>query len=206
MRALVVVAHPNSGSFSHAVANQIGRGIEDAGSEHSFELADLSEEGFDPRFNQDDIAAFEMRSPFPDDVLAEQKRIDAADTLVLVFPIYWWSMPAILKGWIDRVFSNGWAYEDIDGEKVIKKLNHLKVHLVAIGGAGLGTFARHGYFGAMKLQIHQGIFDYCGVEVATSELMLLADGNDPAEHLKKARNIGAAIPAKVTRPELEMAG
>ena len=187
MRALVVVAHPNSGSFSHAVANCIGKGIEDAGPEHSFEFADLSAEEFDPRFSQDDIAAFEMRAPFPDDVLAEQKRIDAADTLVLVF-------------------SNGWAYEDIDGEKVIKKLNHLKVHLVAIGGAGLGTFARHGYFGAMKLQIHHGIFDYCGVEVATSELMLLADGNDPAELLKKAREVGAAIPAKVTKPELDMAG
>jgi NAD(P)H dehydrogenase (quinone) len=58
----------------------------------------------------------------------------------------------------------------------------------------------------MKLQIHQGIFDYCGVEVATSELMLLADGNDPAELLKKAREVGAAIPAKVTKPELDMAG
>ena len=44
MRALVVVAHPNSGSFSHAVANYIGKGIEDAGPEHSFEFADLSAE------------------------------------------------------------------------------------------------------------------------------------------------------------------
>ncbi len=41
----------------------------------------------------------------PADVLAEQARIDRADTLVLVYPIYWWSMPALLKGWIDRVFS-----------------------------------------------------------------------------------------------------
>ena len=45
------------------------------------------------------------------DVLAEQARIDRADTLVLVYPIYWWSMPALLKGWIDRVFSNGWAFD-----------------------------------------------------------------------------------------------
>lgn len=206
MHALVVVAHPNTGSFSHAVADHIGKGIEAAGPEHSFELADLSAEGFDPRFNQNDIAAFNMTDPFPDDVLAEQQRIDAADTLVLVFPIYWWSMPAILKGWIDRVFSNGWAYVDIDGEKVIKKLDHLKVHLVAIGGAGQGTFARHGYFGAMKLQIHQGIFDYCGIQVASSELMLLADGNDPAAHLETAHDFGAAIPGKVVQPELDMAG
>lgn len=206
MHALIVVAHPNPNSLSHAVAHHIGQGIEKAGSGHSFELADLSAEGFDPRFTKDDIAGHEMTGPRPKDVVFEQERIDAADTLVLVFPIYWWSMPAILKGWIDRVFSNGWAYEDIDGEKVIKKLGHLKVHLVAIGGAGLGTFARHGYFGAMKLQIHQGIFDYCGVEVASSELMLLADGIDPAVHLETARDFGAAIPGKVVQSELDMAG
>lgn len=206
MHALVVVAHPNTGSFSHAVANHIGKGIEDAGPDNSFELADLSAEGFDPRFTQGDLAGHEMIAPRPVDVVAEQQRIERADTLVLVFPIYWWSMPAIMKGWIDRVFSNGWAYEDKDGEKVIKKLGHLKVHLVAIGGAGLGTFARHGYFGAMKLQIHQGIFDYCGVEVASSELMLLADGIDPALHLKTAQDFGAAIPGKVVQPDLEMAG
>lgn len=206
MHALVVVAHPNTGSFTHAVANHIGKGIEDAGSDHSFELADLTAEGFDPRFSLGDVAGFDLITPYPDDVIAEQQRIDRADTLVLVFPIYWWSMPAIMKGWIDRVFTNGWAYEDIDGEKVIKKLTHLKVHLVAIGGAGLGTFARHGYFGAMKLQIHQGIFDYCGVEVASSELMLLADGNDPVAHLKTARDLGVAIPAKVEQPDLDMAG
>jgi putative NADPH-quinone reductase len=49
------------------------------------------------------------RATPPADVLAEQARIDRADALVLVFPIYWWSLPGLLKGWIDRVFVNGWA-------------------------------------------------------------------------------------------------
>ncbi|WP_447532147.1 NAD(P)H-dependent oxidoreductase, partial [Pseudomonas aeruginosa] len=47
----------------------------------------------------------------PPYVLVEQARIHPADTLVLVYPIYWWSMPALLKGWIVRVFSNGWAFD-----------------------------------------------------------------------------------------------
>ena len=88
----------------------------------------------------------------PDDVIAEQQRINRADALVLVYPIYWWSFPAQLKGWIDRVFTQGWAYDERDG-KLVKLLGHLPVHLIALGGADQRTYARYGYFGSMKTQI-----------------------------------------------------
>ena len=88
----------------------------------------------------------------PDDVNAEQQRINRADALVLVYPIYWWSFPAQLKGWIDRVFTQGWAYDERDG-KLVKLLGHLPVHLIALGGADQRTYARYGYFGSMKTQI-----------------------------------------------------
>ncbi|WP_198284163.1 NAD(P)H-dependent oxidoreductase, partial [Bacillus cereus] len=78
------------------------------------------------------------------------------------------SFPALLKGWIDRVFTQGWAYEDDANGKLVKKLQHLQVHLLAIGGADQRTYARHGYFGAMKTQIDYGIFGYCGARVVTS--------------------------------------
>ncbi|WP_204303797.1 NAD(P)H-dependent oxidoreductase, partial [Stenotrophomonas maltophilia] len=80
----------------------------------------------------------------PADVLAKQARIDRADTLVLVYPIYWWSMPALLKGWIDRVFSNGWAFDYSIGGDLRKKLQRLRVVLVGVGGADADTFERHG--------------------------------------------------------------
>jgi NAD(P)H dehydrogenase (quinone) len=72
----------------------------------------------------------------------------------------------------------------------VKKLRHLKVHLVAIGGASLRTYARHGYFGAMKTQIDHGIFDYCGARVVTSELLLQSEKQDVVSHLKAARAVG----------------
>jgi NAD(P)H dehydrogenase (quinone) len=78
------------------------------------------------------------------DVVAEQARIDWADALVLVYSVYWWSMPGLLKGCIDRVFSNGWAYDENPGGKLVKKLDHFPVHLVAVGGADEGTYAKHG--------------------------------------------------------------
>ena len=188
MHALIVIAHPDPKSLSHGVAAHIAEGVTD--SRNSFDVADLSAEAFDPRFTAVDIAVHRREVPPPADVAAEQARIDQADALVLVYPVYWWSMPALLKGWIDRVFANGWAYDFGPDAKLVKKLGHLPVHLVAIGGADVRTYARHGYFGAMKTQIDLGIFDYCGAHVMTSELMLGSETEDLIRHLKIARGIG----------------
>lgn len=192
MHALIVVAHPNPQSLTHSVAAQIADGISSIPGD-SFEIADLAAEAFDPRFTADDIAAHLREAPPPADVIAEQNRIDRTDALVLVYPVYWWSMPGLLKGWIDRVFTNGWAYEEVPGTKSAKKLRHLKVHLVGIGGAGARTYARHGYSDAMKTQIDHGIFDYCGAQVETSELLLPSEADFPTSHLDTARTIGCDL-------------
>ncbi|CAN7294881.1 NAD(P)H-dependent oxidoreductase [Aminobacter sp. LjRoot7] len=191
MHALIVVAHPDPKSLSHGIAAQIAEGVMLAG--HTFEIADIAAEGFDPRYTATDLAVHRREVAPAADVAAEQARIDGADTLVLVYPVYWWSMPALLKGWIDRVFANGWAYDEGAGIEPVKRLRHLKMHLVAIGGATTRTYARHGYFGAMKTQIDHGIFDYVGAPVATSELMLDTETQGPAEHLEAARAIGRGL-------------
>lgn len=190
MHALIVLAHPDPQSLSHSIAAQVGEGILQSGSGNTFEIADLAAEGFDPRFNPADLAVHRAQAPPPADVAAEQARIDRADELVLVYPVYWWSMPGLLKGWIDRVFANGWAYDEPPGGRLVKKLQRLRVHLVAIAGADARTYARHGYFGAMKTQIDHGIFDYCGARVVTSELLLDSQAQDQASSLDAARAIG----------------
>ncbi|QND52365.1 NAD(P)H-dependent oxidoreductase [Phyllobacterium sp. 628] len=193
MHALIVFAHPDLESLTHSVAAQVGAGVTLSSPDHSFEIADLMAEGFDPRFTMADIAAHRRELPQAADVAAEQARIDRADALVLVYPVYWWSMPGLLKGWIDRVFSNGWAYDDVPNMKLTKKQQHLRVHLVAIGGASERTYARHGYFGAMKTQIDRGIFDYCGAQVITSELLFETETQAPVSCLEKAREIGRTL-------------
>ena len=77
-----------------------------------------------------------------------------------------------------------------------RKLQHLNVHLVGIGGADAQTYARRGYDTAMKTQIDHGIFDYCGAPVVTSELLLQSDGPDGALHLQTA---GRNRPATFSR-------
>ena len=193
MHALIVTAHPDPESLSHAIAARVGEGVSLSGPGNSFEIADLAAEGFDPRFTTADLAVHRTHAPPPADVVAEQARIDRADALVLVYPVYWWSMPGLLKGWIDRVFANGWAYDEGPDTKLVKKLHHLRVHLVAIAGADMRTYARHGYFGAMKTQIDHGIFDYCGARVVTSELLVDSQSRDPAPLLDAASAIGRNV-------------
>lgn len=188
MHALIVLAHPDPKSLTHAVAAQIAEGIRAGG--NSFEIADLAAEGFDPRFSKNDIAVHLREAAPAADIVAEQARIGRADALVLVYPVYWWSMPGLLKGWIDRVFTNGWAYSEGADGRLEKRLGHLPVHLVALGGADLRTYARHGYFGAMKTQIDHGIFGYCGAPVVTSEL-LVPPASD--SHFDTARRIGGRL-------------
>ena len=92
MHALIVVSHPLNTSLTHSVAAAIAQGVAESGSHHSAEIADLTREGFSPVFAEPDIAAFRQTGATPSDAIAEQARIDNADALVLVFPIYWWSM------------------------------------------------------------------------------------------------------------------
>ncbi|WP_048647672.1 NAD(P)H-dependent oxidoreductase [Nitratireductor soli] len=193
MHALIVVAHPNPHSLTHAIAAGVAEGVSLSGPSGSSEIADLTREGFDPRFAAGDIDVHLKRAEVSAEIAAEQARIDRADALVLVYPVYWWSMPGLLKGWIDRVFANGWAYDEGSDGKLVKRLGRLPVHLLALGGAGMRTYARHGYFGAMKMQIDHGIFNYCGARVMTSELMLGSRQQDIEAHLDLARHIGRGV-------------
>jgi len=193
MHSLIVVAHPDPASLTHAVAARIGQAITGADARNTITVADLAAEGFDPRFNTADIGLFKQGAAVPADVAAEHARVDAADTLVLVYPLYWWSFPALLKGWIDRVFTQGWAYADGADGKVEKKLQRLQVHLVGIGGAGAEMIERRGYGAAMKTQIDMGIFDYCGATVRSSALLLDADSGQAQAHLQTAADIGRTI-------------
>jgi len=195
MHALIVVSHPDPQSLTHAVARSFAEGVAQSG-EHTTEIADIAAEGFQPAFNQADREAYFLQKPLPLEILREQERVDRADALVLVYPVYWWSFPGQLKGWIDRVFANGWAYDEAPDGTLGKRLGRLAVHLIGIGGADGGTYSRHGYDQAMRTQIDHGIFDFCGARVVTSEFLLDVNGQGGAAHVATARALGGNAFAK----------
>jgi NAD(P)H dehydrogenase (quinone) len=158
MHALLVVANPEPGSLTHHVARKVA----DALRPGTVEIADLAKEGFDPRYTLADRQAYREHGDLSSDVMREQRRLDRATDLVLVFPVYWWSMPALLKGWVDRVFVGGWAFDQAATGGLQPRLQGLTTHLLPIAGDNAGAYERHEYERALRTQIEHGIVDYCG--------------------------------------------
>ena len=120
MRVLIVHAHPEAKSFSGAMTRAAVRALAAAG--HDVEVSDLYHIGFNPvsdRRNfvtsanpdyyrqQAEEAYAAAHDGFAEDVQAEMDKLFRCDTLILQFPLWWFGMPAILKGWVDRVFASG---------------------------------------------------------------------------------------------------
>ncbi|MFD7289995.1 NAD(P)H-dependent oxidoreductase [Streptomyces sp. NPDC059863] len=155
---LLVTANPDPQSLTHHVRERLASALHP----RAVEVADLHQEQFDPRFTLADRRAYREGGAHPPDVVREHRRLERATDLVLIFPVYWWSMPALLKGWIDRVFINGWAFDYSAASGLRPKLQRLTTHLLPIAGDDSGVFERHGYEKALRTQIEHGIVDYCG--------------------------------------------
>ena len=173
MHVLVVLDHPNPASFSAAAAQQFSDGARKAG--HSVELVDLHAEGFDPRWTMADVAANDGAAVSPD-VAREQDRVGRADAICLVFPLFWWGMPAMTKGWVDRVWTWGWAYDQLDDPNVSLQRNRSGVLLVP-AGARSDEMDAAGYSAALDLMWTQGSFGYFGFSPRRLEVLHGASGS-----------------------------
>lgn len=130
MKCLVVVAHPISDSLCHAMARSAVAALTAAG--HEVQIEDLYQSGFPPTLTVSERKSY-YSSPF--ESVAVQSQIDhllSAEALVLVFPTWWFGFPAILKGWFDRVWAPGIAYDHATDLGPIKpRLHNLKRALAA---------------------------------------------------------------------------
>jgi NAD(P)H dehydrogenase (quinone) len=105
MKISIILAHPRTGSFNHAIADTAAAALCDAG--HSVTVHDLYAEKFDPLLPYGEIARDAVLPPL---IAAHCQEIAAADGIVFVHPNWWGMPPAILNGWIDRVLRPGVAY------------------------------------------------------------------------------------------------
>ncbi len=114
MRVLAVYCHPHPGSLVAAARERAVAGLEAGG--HQVRLTDLYADGFDPT-----MSATERRTHKEPGVAPELVRyaddLAWAEALVLIYPTWWSGQPAMLKGWIDRVWVAGVAWEMRDGDR-----------------------------------------------------------------------------------------
>lgn len=105
MKILILNAHPYSKSFSKQIADRYLAGAKDSG--HEVELVNI----YDLKFNPNLSCGYHEVSPLEDDLLKQQDLIKWCDHLVLVTPIWWGGLPALAKGYVDRVLLPGFAYK-----------------------------------------------------------------------------------------------
>ncbi|ACP27358.1 NAD(P)H dehydrogenase [Sinorhizobium fredii NGR234] len=126
MRILMVLAHPLEDSFAASVAKAAKHALEGRG--HTVDLLDLYRERFDPRLSAAERGSFFAERYDASEVTGWIERLRAAEGLVLVFPQWWFNFPAILKGFFDRVFAPGVAFEhDQAGGRIIPRLSNIKL-------------------------------------------------------------------------------
>jgi NAD(P)H dehydrogenase (quinone) len=111
MTVLVIVAHPSIKSFNRAIAETAARKLRRNGHEVIFH--DLYEEGFDPVLPEEEIAQGVLLTQHIEIHCAEAASVEG---FVIVHPNWWGQPPAIMKGWVDRVFRPGVAYEFLEGD------------------------------------------------------------------------------------------
>jgi NAD(P)H dehydrogenase (quinone) len=167
----LVVAHPEQGSFNFALHKTA---VEVLKKENfKFEVSDLYEQNFNPVAGKGDTTNFPTEdlfqlakaqrlalssNSFANSISQEQDKLVSSDLLILQFPLWWWSFPSILKGWIDRVLSSGFAYGK-DATLKPKKI----MYSITTGGAN--SKEEFEYYQNKIDGLYQDIFGFIGWEI-----------------------------------------
>src|ERR1022692_5246825 len=146
MQHLIVVAHPAEDSFTMGLTRAYAAELEKLG--HSQRTYDLYRMGFNPVLAARELSPAGSDHPVSADVVQAQDDIRGADAITVIYPVWWLSMPAMMKGYIDRVFARGFAYESRNGI-VRGLLPGKKSVLITISGAPLPLLVKSGNWNAV---------------------------------------------------------
>jgi NAD(P)H dehydrogenase (quinone) len=199
MKTLIVLAHPEPDSFTASLARHGAATLRGAG--HDVDLADLYRMRFDPisdrrnfrmaanadRFDQQLEERFAAdHDSFAPSLQVEMDRLAACDLLILQFPIWWLGMPAIMKGWIDRVFAIGRTYGG--GRWFDRGWMRGKQAMLAVTIGGTEqAYSRDGIYGPVEdvlRPINHGILGFCGFDVVEPFIAYAPARRGPAERTR----------------------
>lgn len=126
MKTTVIIDHPWNEGFNHALLNEIVSGLEKDGKD--YEVIDLYQDGFNPVMTTEELSCYQSGTTKDPLVQRYIDIIKETEQLVLVFPIWWYSCPAGLKGFMDKVLLNGVAFADgEDGLIPLLKVKHVRI-------------------------------------------------------------------------------
>jgi NAD(P)H dehydrogenase (quinone) len=125
MRVLVIYCHPDETSFASALHKAAIEGLTEAG--HAVTDLDLYGEGFKPVLTREELTEYSASPRYFKSVEKYANQLASADAIVAIYPTWWYGMPAMLKGYFDRVWAPGIAYDVTPDDKVeTKRLAHIR--------------------------------------------------------------------------------
>jgi NAD(P)H dehydrogenase (quinone) len=169
---LIIAAHPRRKSFNHSVIEAYTAALTERG--HRVGCHDLYAMGFNPVLSAQDVAAIARGNP-TGDIRTELNAIRSAEVVTLISPLWWSGFPAMLKGYVDRVFTAASAYLSKD-KKARPGLSGKKGAIIMTSEASLDELKSGGALRALKKH-HQEMMEYCGAEFVGQ---LYLGGIDPA--------------------------
>ncbi|OIR08334.1 FMN-dependent NADH-azoreductase [mine drainage metagenome] len=170
MKVLIVFNHPYNDSYCNAILNAVSAGLVKAN--HEIDLIHLDNDNFDPVMRAKDLEAF-TKAKFEktnslqslDSIVLDYKqRLENADYLIFIFPIWWELMPALTKGFIDKIIFPGIAYDYEKETKMICRLNNLKGVTVITTMNSASVVYRLVFGNAIKKTMLTGTFWKIGVK------------------------------------------
>ncbi len=173
-RIVVLLGNSDTDSFSGAIADQYQASAEDAGHEVTrFNVCDMK---FDPILHK----GYKVIQELEPDLVHLQQAIKDADHLVIIYPNWWCTMPAILKGLFDRMWMPGFAFNfDKVTRKLIQRLKGKTARTIVIAGTH-SPFKTWWLFGDYTNEIQHGILGFSGINAATTTF-------GPSERVSEAK-------------------
>ena len=161
MRHLIVAAHPNKKSFNHAVAETYAMELRER--KHRVECRDLYATNFNPVMSARDLAVI-GHGKASKDIRDEQAAIRRADVLTFIAPLWWSGFPAMLKGYLDRVFCAGFAYVIKQGQ-YLPGLSGKKGVIITTSAASKEELESGGTLRALRTIYDEGLMEFTGMEL-----------------------------------------
>ena len=161
MRHLVIAAHPSTKSFNHSVVEAYTSALVER--KHRVECRDLYAANFNPVLSARDLAAI-GHGKASKDIREEQAAMRRADVVTLISPLWWSGFPAMLKGYLDRVFCEGFAYVIKRGE-YLPGLAGKKGVIITTSGASKEELKSGGTLRAIRTIYDLGLMQFCGIEM-----------------------------------------
>jgi len=162
MNVLILYSHPNEKSFNHAIKETVQKQLLELG--HKVEVRDLYKMKFNPIVSVEDFKKL-ASGTVADDVKKEQDFVAKSDILLFVFPIWWAGFPAEIKGYIDRVFTNGFAYKYNKQGGVDQLLKDKKAILFNTTGTPSDIYEQSGIAPSIRKIISDGVLGFFGTKV-----------------------------------------